>query len=31
VTDPILLWSAEASTLVIIIALSDCCGRLWIT
>src|SRR5690349_18990873 len=30
VIHPILLWSAKASTLVIIIISSDCCGRLWI-
>src|SRR3954451_11194132 len=28
VIHPILLWSAKASTLVIIIVFSDCCGRL---
>ena len=28
VIHPILLWSAKASTLVIIIVSSDCCGRL---
>src|SRR5271156_3509045 len=30
VIHPILLWPAKASTLVIIIVSSDCCGRLWI-
>jgi hypothetical protein len=30
VIHPILLWPVKASTLVIIIVSSDCCGRLWI-
>src|SRR5689334_16849840 len=30
VIHPILLWSGKASTLVIFIVSSDCCGRLWI-